>query len=211
MRRPFMTLSSGAILDPTLRNLSVSCMGVLRFSLFEAVEKSAKYSIKALFFYQYGFYVAVVVHGNFEAVSSAWQGAEVYFVDVGGEHCTCLHGYTSHHVVNGVGGFAEVWYVDVENAGGWHWIDIHCGAFLRSLFDAYGTIVVKALASCCAAVSRVEPVAEACGVGAAAGPRLVETPVHVVHIIGVIDILAITLSTFQLAYHKFVGVEQCRA
>lgn len=34
MRRPFMTLSSGAILDPTLRNLSDSCMGLLRFSLF---------------------------------------------------------------------------------------------------------------------------------------------------------------------------------
>ena len=48
--RPFGTLSSRIIPDPTLRNLSVSCMGLLKFSLFEAVEKSVRYSIRALFF-----------------------------------------------------------------------------------------------------------------------------------------------------------------
>ena len=50
MSRPFGTLSSRVIPDPTLRNLSVSCMGLLKFSLFEAVEKSVRYSIRALVF-----------------------------------------------------------------------------------------------------------------------------------------------------------------
>ena len=40
------TLSSKAIPDPTLRNLTVSCMGLLRFSIFDAVEKTVKYSIR---------------------------------------------------------------------------------------------------------------------------------------------------------------------
>ena len=44
----FETLSSRVIPDPTLRNLSVSCMGLLKFSLFEAVEKSVRYSIRAI-------------------------------------------------------------------------------------------------------------------------------------------------------------------
>ena len=47
MSRPFWTLSSRVIPDPTLRNLTVSCMGLLRFSIFDAVEKSVKYSIRA--------------------------------------------------------------------------------------------------------------------------------------------------------------------
>ena len=47
MSRPFGTLSSRVIPDPKLRNLSVSCMGLLKFSLFEAVEKSVRYSIRA--------------------------------------------------------------------------------------------------------------------------------------------------------------------
>lgn len=47
LSRPFWTLSSKAIPDPTLRNLTVSCMGLLRFSIFDAVEKSVKYSIRA--------------------------------------------------------------------------------------------------------------------------------------------------------------------
>ena len=38
MSRPFRTLSGRVIPGPTLRNLSVSCMGLLKFSLFEAVE-----------------------------------------------------------------------------------------------------------------------------------------------------------------------------
>ena len=42
----FGTLSSKAIPDPTLRNLTVSCMGLLRFSIFDAVEKTVKYSIR---------------------------------------------------------------------------------------------------------------------------------------------------------------------
>ncbi len=44
MSRPFGTLSSRVILDPTLRNLSVSCMGLLKFSLFEAA-KITKYLV----------------------------------------------------------------------------------------------------------------------------------------------------------------------
>ncbi len=37
----FETLSSRVIPDPTLRNLSVSCMELLKFSLFEAVKKQS--------------------------------------------------------------------------------------------------------------------------------------------------------------------------
>lgn len=47
LSRPSGTPSSKAIPDPTLRNLTVSCMGLLRFSIFDAVEKSVKYSIRA--------------------------------------------------------------------------------------------------------------------------------------------------------------------
>lgn len=39
LSRPSGTLSSKAIPNPTLRNLKVSCMGLLRFSIFDAVEK----------------------------------------------------------------------------------------------------------------------------------------------------------------------------
>lgn len=46
MSRPSGTPSSKAIPDPTLRNLTVSCMGLLRFSIFDAVEKTVKYSIR---------------------------------------------------------------------------------------------------------------------------------------------------------------------
>ena len=46
MSRPFWTLSSRVIPDPTLRNLTVSCMGLLRFRIFDAVEKTVKYSIR---------------------------------------------------------------------------------------------------------------------------------------------------------------------
>ena len=45
LSRPFRTLSGRAISDPILRNLTVSCMGLLRFSIFDAVEKSVNYSI----------------------------------------------------------------------------------------------------------------------------------------------------------------------
>ena len=53
MSRPFRTLNSRVIPDPTLRNLSekggcslwsrpqVSCMGLLRFNLFEAVKNQS--------------------------------------------------------------------------------------------------------------------------------------------------------------------------
>ena len=41
MSRPFGTLSGRVIPGPTLRNLSVSCMGLLKFSLFEAVENQS--------------------------------------------------------------------------------------------------------------------------------------------------------------------------
>ena len=37
----FGTLSGRVIPGPTLRNLSVSCMGLLKFSLFEAVENQS--------------------------------------------------------------------------------------------------------------------------------------------------------------------------
>ena len=48
MSRLFETLSSRVIPDPTLRNLSVSCMGLLKFSLSEAVEKSVRYGFRAI-------------------------------------------------------------------------------------------------------------------------------------------------------------------
>ena len=47
MLRLFETLDRRAFHNPTLRNLTVPCMGLLRFSLFEAVEKSVIYSIRA--------------------------------------------------------------------------------------------------------------------------------------------------------------------
>ena len=50
MSRLFETLDRRVFQYPTLRNLSVSCMGLLKFSLFEAVEKSVRYSIRALIF-----------------------------------------------------------------------------------------------------------------------------------------------------------------
>ena len=73
MSRPFGTLSSRVIPDPTLRNLSVSCMGflrdvaasrhssnkfgsaldfatLLRFSLFGAAKKSVFYQTRANLF-----------------------------------------------------------------------------------------------------------------------------------------------------------------
>ena len=46
LSRPSGTPNSKAIPDPTLRNLTVSCMGLLRFSIFDAVEKTVKYSIR---------------------------------------------------------------------------------------------------------------------------------------------------------------------
>lgn len=48
MSRPYSMLSGRAITASTLRNLSVSCMLLLRFSLFEAVEKSVEYCISTL-------------------------------------------------------------------------------------------------------------------------------------------------------------------
>ena len=47
LSRPFGTLSNRVIFDPILRNLTVSCMGLLIFSIFDAVEKSVNYSIRA--------------------------------------------------------------------------------------------------------------------------------------------------------------------
>ena len=41
LSRPSGTPSSKAIPDPTLRNMSVSCMGLLRFSIFDAVKKQS--------------------------------------------------------------------------------------------------------------------------------------------------------------------------
>ena len=43
----FETLEWRVFRCPTLRNLTVPCMGLLRFSLFEAVEKSVRYIIRA--------------------------------------------------------------------------------------------------------------------------------------------------------------------
>ena len=45
--RPSGTLDMRVFQDPTLRNLTAPCMGLLRFSLPEAVEKSVRYSIRA--------------------------------------------------------------------------------------------------------------------------------------------------------------------
>ena len=50
MSRLFETLERRVFQYPTLRNLTVPCMGLLRFSLFEAVEKSVRYIIRALNF-----------------------------------------------------------------------------------------------------------------------------------------------------------------
>ena len=49
MSRLFETQGRRVFQYPTLRNLTVPCMGLLRFSLFEAVEKSVRYSIRAKF------------------------------------------------------------------------------------------------------------------------------------------------------------------
>ena len=49
MSRLFETLEKRVFQYPTLRNLTVPCMGLLRFSLFEAVEKSVRYIIRAIF------------------------------------------------------------------------------------------------------------------------------------------------------------------
>ena len=43
------TLDRRVFHGPTLRNLTVPCMGLLRFSIFDAVEKSVKYSIRAIY------------------------------------------------------------------------------------------------------------------------------------------------------------------
>ena len=43
----FETLEWRVFRCPTLLNLTVPCMGLLRFSLFEAVEKSVRYIIRA--------------------------------------------------------------------------------------------------------------------------------------------------------------------
>jgi hypothetical protein len=48
MSRLFETLEKRVFQYPTLRNLTVPCMGLLRFSLFEAVEKSVRYIIRAI-------------------------------------------------------------------------------------------------------------------------------------------------------------------
>ena len=47
MSRLYETLSSRVILDPTLRSLRSLSMGLLRFSIFDAVEKSVNNSIRA--------------------------------------------------------------------------------------------------------------------------------------------------------------------
>ena len=67
MSRPFRTLSSRVIPDPTLRNLSVSCMGLLKFSLFEAVKKSVRYSIRAIINYYENAYNLLVFKSNFSS------------------------------------------------------------------------------------------------------------------------------------------------
>ena len=54
MSRLFETLEWRVFRCPTLRNLTVPCMGLLRFSL-ETVEKSVRYSIRAnVFFLHFG-------------------------------------------------------------------------------------------------------------------------------------------------------------
>ena len=50
MSRLFETLERRVFQYPTLRNLTVPCMGLLRFSLSEAVEKSVRYMIRANFY-----------------------------------------------------------------------------------------------------------------------------------------------------------------
>ena len=48
MLRLFETLDRRAFHNPTLRNLTVPCMRLLRFSLSEAVEKSVRYGFRAI-------------------------------------------------------------------------------------------------------------------------------------------------------------------
>ena len=55
MSRLFETLERRVFQYPTLRNLTVPCMGLLRFSLFEAVEKSVRYIIRAIQFSPFNF------------------------------------------------------------------------------------------------------------------------------------------------------------
>jgi hypothetical protein len=47
MSRLFETLEKRVFQYPTLRSPTVPCMGLLRFSLFGAVEKSVRYIIRA--------------------------------------------------------------------------------------------------------------------------------------------------------------------
>ena len=47
MLRLFKTLDRRVLHDPTLRNLTVPCMGLFRFSIFDAVEKSVFYQTRA--------------------------------------------------------------------------------------------------------------------------------------------------------------------
>ena len=44
------TLDGRVFHDPTLRNLTVPCMGLLRFSIFDAVEKSVQYQTRAIYY-----------------------------------------------------------------------------------------------------------------------------------------------------------------
>ena len=48
--RLFETLEWRVFQYPTLRNLSVSCMGLLRFSLFEAVKDQSYIKLEPLIF-----------------------------------------------------------------------------------------------------------------------------------------------------------------
>ena len=48
MSRLFETLGKRVFQYPTLQNLTVPCMGLLRFSLSEAVEKSVRYGFRAI-------------------------------------------------------------------------------------------------------------------------------------------------------------------
>ena len=50
MSRLFETLEWRVFRCPTLRNLSVSCMGLLRFSLFEAVKDQSYIKLEPLIF-----------------------------------------------------------------------------------------------------------------------------------------------------------------
>ena len=47
MLRLFKTLDRRVLHDPTLRNLTVPCMGLFRFSIFDAVEKTVFYQTRA--------------------------------------------------------------------------------------------------------------------------------------------------------------------